>query len=162
MRMLAKTSDNGSLNPSQQARDEGTANNDSDAQNIKECPFVRYGCLGCIMSQPAGHCLCGNDFGDEYCQRDRKLNTRATDECLRKGCISATYVENHTLVCTHIATKCECIDRLGNVLGDLHRTRALIEVIDADKANESLRIYALLKPRRHHSGAIITEELCPS
>lgn len=119
-------------------------------------PFTRYSCLGCLNTHYGG-CLFANEVGDEFCQRDRKLNTRATAECLRKGCISAQYVENNILVCTHNETTCECIDRLGNMYGNLQRTRAIAEVIDADRANESLRIAALLKPIRHASGAVITE-----
>lgn len=123
--------------------------------------FTSYGCLGCLMSQPAGHCIVGNEIGDEYCQRDRRLNLQATEECLRKGCVSAVHVENRTLVCTHLG-KCECVDRLGNSYGSMIRTRTLAEVIDSEKANESLRIVSLLKSRRHPSGAVITEEPCSS
>ena len=114
------------------------------------------------MSQPAGHCICGNEIGDEYCLRDRKLNTRATEECLRKGCLSAMYVENRTLVCTHNEKKCECIDTLGNSYGELVKTRAIAEILDAEKCNESLRIVSILKSRRHPSGAVITEEVVSS
>ncbi|PKG31581.1 hypothetical protein [Methanoregula sp.] len=135
---------------------------DALATPQQDPPFIRYGCLGCLMSQPAGHCICGNEIGDEYCLRDRKLNTRATEECLRKGCLSAMYVENRTLVCAHISKTCEGIDRLGNSLGTLIRTRAIAEVIDAEKANESLRIIRVLKSRRHPSGAIVTEEAVSS
>jgi len=113
------------------------------ATPLLDPPFVRYGCLGCTVSQPAGHCLFGNDVGDEYCLRDRKLNTRATEECVRKGCISAIYVEGHTLVCTHNESKCVCIDRLGNTYGDLQRTRQLREILDSDKHKEILRLTAI-------------------
>ncbi len=137
---------------------------DSEHNVIKECPatlpaFVRYGCLGCLNTWPiAGNCLFGNEVGDEYCQRDRKLNLRATDECLRKGCLSAQYVENHTLVCTH-SGECECIDAHGNTYGNLQKTRSIAEIIDADRVQESNRIATLLKSqaRRHPCGAIITE-----
>lgn len=148
---------NGSSSQRQQASERATSNNDSEHELIKECPYTRYGCLGCLMSQPAGHCLCGNEFGDEYCQRDRKLNTRATALCLQKGCLSAVYVENHTLVCTHSEKECRHIDSHGNSYGQLVKTRSIAEIIDADVANKSLQLVAVLKSRRHPSGAIITE-----
>jgi len=154
--MLTKTCEDGSSTPGLQATGGKSASIVSEQSDIKECPFIPFGCLGCLNVHFGG-CLFGNEPGDEFCQRDRKLNTRATTECLRKGCISAQYVENHVLVCTHADDKCVCIDRLGNTYGNLQRTRALSEVIDAERANESLRIAALLKPIRHATGAIITE-----
>jgi len=154
--MLTKSCEDGSSTPGLQATGGKSASIVSEQSDIKECPFTRYGCLGCLNTHYGG-CLFGNVVGDEFCLRDRKLNTRATAECLRKGCISAQYVENNILVCTHNETRCKCIDRLGNMYGNLQRTRAIAEVIDADRANESLRIAALLKPIRHASGAVITE-----
>jgi hypothetical protein len=161
--MLAKTSENGSILPTPASIRENTANNSVEPDDIKQCPadlpaFVRYGCLGCLKIH-FGNCLHGNEVGDEFCLRDRKLNTRATAECERKGCISAEHIENGILVCTHNETKCKCVDRLGNSYGNLQRTRTVREIIDADKANESLRVVSLLKARRHPSGAIITEEM---
>jgi len=161
--MSTKTCKDGSYPPGLQAKGEQTTSIDSEREVIKECPFMRYGCLGCLMSQPAGHCICGNEFGDEYCQRDRKLNLRATEECLQKGCISARHVENHTLVCTHTGSECLHLDLRGKSLGNLiMKARAVAEVIDAERANESLRIVSILKSRRHASGAVITEEAVSS
>jgi hypothetical protein len=122
-----------------------------------EQDFVRYGCLGCLMINGAGRCIFDNELGDVFCQRDRKLNTRATAECLRKNCISAEYVENHTLVCTHNETKCKHIDRLEHSYGELIKTRPIGEIIDSDKMNKVLAAAAAPKSFRHASGAIITE-----
>ena len=155
--MLSKTVENGSIPQRPASIRENTANNDSESQVIKECPFVRYGCLGCLMSQPAGHCICGNEIGDEYCQRDRKLNLRATNECIRRSCISAMYVENRTLVCTLNETKCHHIDRLDHSYGELIKTRPISEIVDSEKMNKVLAAAAAPKSFRHASGAIITE-----
>ncbi|PKG31098.1 hypothetical protein, partial [Methanoregula sp.] len=160
----AKSFENGNPAPRPASTRREITSIDSEHNVIKECPatppaFVRYGCLGCQNTYPvAGHCLFGNEIGDEFCQRDRKLNTRATSECLQKGCISAMYVENRTLVCTH-SGKCECIDRFDNSYGDIQKTRSVAEIIDAELIQGSNRIAALQKqfPRRHPSGAIITE-----
>jgi len=122
--------------------------------------FVRYGCIGCLNTYPiAGHCLFGNEVGDEFCQRDRKLNLRATELCVQKGCISAVHVENGILVCAHNAPKCDHVDRLDNCLGELIKTRTIREVIDADKANESLRIVAA--PKARHERPRIQEVAYP-
>ena len=159
-----KLRSNGNPIPRPASEGNGITSTDSERNVINESPttlpaFVRYGCLGCLNTYPvAGHCLFGNEVGDEFCQRDRKLNTRATSECLQKGCISAMYVENRTLVCTHDG-KCECIDRFDNSYGDIQKTRSVGEIIDADRVQESNRIATLLKSqaRRHPCGAIITE-----
>ena len=158
--MLTKTVENGSSFQGQQAMGGKSASTNSESQLIKECPqpvFVRYGCLGCLINWPAGHCLHGNEVGDEYCQRDRKLNTRATNECLRKSCISAVYVENRTLVCTHTESKCKHIDRLDHSYGELIKTRPIGEIIDSERMNKVLAAAAAPKSYRHASGAIITE-----
>lgn len=160
-----KLRENGNPIPMPASDGEEITSTDSEQNYIKECPqdlpaFIRYGCLGCLNSYPiAGHCLFGNEVGDEFCQRDRKLNTRATYECIRLGCISAQYVENRTLVCTHTGEKCECIDRFDNSYGNIQKTRSIAEIIDADRVQESNRIATLLKSqaRRHPCGAIITE-----
>lgn len=160
----AKTFEIGNPTPRPASEGSGITSTDSECIVINESPealpaFVRYGCLGCLMTRErAGGCLLGNEVGDVFCQRDRKLNLRATDECLRKGCISAQHVENHTLVCTHITTKCECIDTLGNSYGNLQRTRKLAEMLGIETGIEAARIGDILRSRRRHpTGAVIME-----
>ncbi len=150
METLAKT-DFGSSTHALESNEGKSAGIVSEQDQIKECPpapFIRYGCLGCLNSWPvAGHCLFGNEVGDEYCLKERRLNLRATQECVRKGCLSAIYVENRTLVCAHNELKCECIDTLGNSYGDLQKARPLAFVFTT-------------KARKHPSGALIEEVPC--
>lgn len=128
--------ENGSPLPRLQAREEETASSSVERDDLKVClpAAAVFGCLGCVRIDPPGHCYFGNEPGDEYCQRDRKLNLRATAECERRGCISAIHVENHTLVCSHNEDRCECLDRDGNSHGFLTKAKPIPDVIDAEKA----------------------------